>query len=267
MYGDKWPRGKHAVGALDRPPSRSAPSWPDDGALRPGRILVPGVYGPAKEEWAVYGMSTQDLDAANLAGDPFDPPRVGAQGTCSGSPRARSRPHRGQLKDCGQAEAAFYLVILGGWRFYASVFGFSLSSSRSPRSACCAGRAALRPRFPRRPRRWTAPAPRGSARTSRSRATPSPRSGAARRARRRIVDASGLVVAPGFIDIHTHARRGHLRGADRRQLHAPGRDDDLRGPGRRLAGAARAVPRQRRGDEDLAQLRHVRRPGLGPRGR
>jgi imidazolonepropionase-like amidohydrolase len=41
----------------------------------------------------------------------------------------------------------------------------------------------------------------------------------------RTIDAAGKVVAPGFIDIHTHSRRGIFQVPTRRKLHPPGRDD------------------------------------------
>jgi N-acyl-D-aspartate/D-glutamate deacylase len=43
------------------------------------------------------------------------------------------------------------------------------------------------------------------------------------------VDAAGKVVAPGFIDIHTHAPR-HLRGSDSRQLRQAGVTTVVEGP-------------------------------------
>ena len=59
----------------------------------------------------------------------------------------------------------------------------------------------------------------------------------------RAIDVRAPIVAPGFIDIHTHARRGITQTPTARQLRAAGRDDGHRRAGRLVAAAARAVPR------------------------
>ena len=63
---------------------------------------------------------------------------------------------------------------------------------------------------------------------------------------------------------HPHARAArHLRSADGRQLRAPGRHDDDRRAPTGLADAARAVSGEGRGDAHHAELRQLRRPGIG----
>ena len=54
----------------------------------------------------------------------------------------------------------------------------------------------------------------------------------------------GSVIAPGFIDIHTHARRGIIEVPTAANYVAAGRDDGDGGPGRIVAAAAGAVPRR-----------------------
>ena len=62
----------------------------------------------------------------------------------------------------------------------------------------------------------------------------------------RVVDVTGLVVAPGFIDIHTHARRGIFEVPTADNYVRQGVTTLIEGPGWQLAAAAGAVPGQGR---------------------
>ena len=84
---------------------------------------------------------------------------------------------------------------------------------------------------------------------------------------RRVIEAGGRVAAPGFIDLHSHARGGHLRTARRGELRAPGRHDARRRAGRLVAAAARRLPRQARGAPPGVNLGELRRARLRPRAR
>ena len=106
----------------------------------------------------------------------------------------------------------------------------------------------------------------GSTATSAFAATPSPPSvccaDATATAR---IDARGLVVAPGFIDIHSHGRRGIFRRAHRRELPARRRHHDHRRPRRQFAAAARAVSWTRVRKTPISdQLRDLRGAGNHP---
>jgi uncharacterized damage-inducible protein DinB len=57
MYGDKWPRGK-ALWALVAHEAHHRGQMTV--LMRQASLVVPGVYGPAKEEWAAYGMPVQE---------------------------------------------------------------------------------------------------------------------------------------------------------------------------------------------------------------
>ena len=61
----------------------------------------------------------------------------------------------------------------------------------------------------------------------------------------RVIDVKGLVVAPGFIDIHTHARRGIFEVPTADNYVRQGVTTLDRRPGWRLADSARAVSRRR----------------------
>ena len=61
---------------------------------------------------------------------------------------------------------------------------------------------------------------------------------------RATIDVGGLVVAPGFIDIHTHARRGIFEVPTADNYVRQGVTTLDRRAGRQLAGSAAAVPRQ-----------------------
>ena len=113
----------------------------------------------------------------------------------------------------------------------------------------------------------TAPAARGIAATSRCAATRSSRIAPRNRRRRRRGPSTPAdnVVAPGFIDIHTHARRGIFEVPTADNYVRQGVTTLIEGPGRSVAAAARAVPRQRRRHARHAEFRHVRRPGIDSR--
>jgi uncharacterized damage-inducible protein DinB len=57
MYGEMWPRGK-ALSALIRHEAHHRGQLTV--LMRQAGLVVPGVYGPAREEWAAMGMPAQD---------------------------------------------------------------------------------------------------------------------------------------------------------------------------------------------------------------
>jgi len=57
MYGERWSRGKAlAVLIAHQTHHRGQVTV----LMRQAGLAVPGVYGPSREEWATYGMPTQD---------------------------------------------------------------------------------------------------------------------------------------------------------------------------------------------------------------
>jgi len=57
MYGDKWPRGKMLWALIAHEAHHRGQMTV---LMRQAGLVVPGVYGPAREEWAAYGMPTQE---------------------------------------------------------------------------------------------------------------------------------------------------------------------------------------------------------------
>jgi uncharacterized damage-inducible protein DinB len=57
MYGEKWPRGMTLQALVAHEAHHRGQMTV---LMRQAGLVVPGVYGPAKEEWAAYGMPTQD---------------------------------------------------------------------------------------------------------------------------------------------------------------------------------------------------------------
>jgi uncharacterized damage-inducible protein DinB len=57
MYGDKWTRGQTlSILIVHAAHHRGQMTV----LMRQAGLVVPGVYGPAREEWAAYGMPTQE---------------------------------------------------------------------------------------------------------------------------------------------------------------------------------------------------------------
>lgn len=58
MYGQKWPRGQtlHAL-ILHQAHHRGQMTV----LMRQAGLIVPGVYGPAREEWTAHGMSAPEV--------------------------------------------------------------------------------------------------------------------------------------------------------------------------------------------------------------
>ena len=109
----------------------------------------------------------------------------------------------------------------------------------------------------------TAPAARGIAPTWRSRATPSSASPLrSAEPAARTIDVSGLVVAPGFIDIHTHARRGIFEVPTADNYVRQGVTTLIEGPDGSSPLPLRAVLRQAGRDALHAELRELRRAGI-----
>ena len=57
MYGQTWPRGQALWGLIAHEVHHRGQMTV---LMRQAGIVVPGVYGPAREEWATYGMPVQD---------------------------------------------------------------------------------------------------------------------------------------------------------------------------------------------------------------
>ncbi len=57
MYGEQWPRGKSLAALLNHQTHHRGQMTV---LMRQAGLQVPGVYGPSREEWAVYGMPAQD---------------------------------------------------------------------------------------------------------------------------------------------------------------------------------------------------------------
>jgi uncharacterized damage-inducible protein DinB len=57
MYGEKWTRGRTLAIVITHEVHHRGQMTV---LMRQAGVTVPGVYGPAKEEWSAYGMPTQD---------------------------------------------------------------------------------------------------------------------------------------------------------------------------------------------------------------
>jgi uncharacterized damage-inducible protein DinB len=57
MYGEKWTRGQALAALIAHEVHHRGQMTV---LMRQAALPVPGVYGPAKEEWAAYGMPVQD---------------------------------------------------------------------------------------------------------------------------------------------------------------------------------------------------------------
>ena len=57
MYGEKWARGQALMALISHEVHHRAQMTV---LMRQAGLKVPGVYGPAREEWAAYNMPTQD---------------------------------------------------------------------------------------------------------------------------------------------------------------------------------------------------------------
>ena len=57
MYGEKWPRGQTLQALIAHEAHHRGQMTV---LMRQAGLAVPGVYGPAREEWAAYGMPIQD---------------------------------------------------------------------------------------------------------------------------------------------------------------------------------------------------------------
>jgi uncharacterized damage-inducible protein DinB len=57
MYGEKWTRGMSLSALIKHEVHHRGQMTV---LMRQAGLKVPGVYGPAREEWAAYGMPTQD---------------------------------------------------------------------------------------------------------------------------------------------------------------------------------------------------------------
>jgi uncharacterized damage-inducible protein DinB len=57
MYGEKWTRAMTLRAIIQHEVHHRGQMTV---LMRQAGLRVPGIYGPAREEWAVYGMPTQD---------------------------------------------------------------------------------------------------------------------------------------------------------------------------------------------------------------
>jgi uncharacterized damage-inducible protein DinB len=57
MYGQEWPRRLVLSGLMHHESHHRGQMTV---LMRQAGLKVPGVFGPAREEWAAYGMPTQD---------------------------------------------------------------------------------------------------------------------------------------------------------------------------------------------------------------
>ena len=87
------------------------------------------------------------------------------------------------------------------------------------------------------------------------------------RRRRGSIDAGGKAIAPGFIDIHTHARRGIFEVPTADNYVRQGVTTLMEGPDGGSPIPLRAVPGSGGGGPHHAELRQLRRTGIGPRPR
>ena len=79
----------------------------------------------------------------------------------------------------------------------------------------------------------------------------------------RTIDVGGLVVAPGFIDLHTHAIRGIFQVPTADNYVRQGVTTIMEGPDGSPRRAAEAVSRQARGIAEVAQYRQLYGTGFG----